>query len=58
MKVFCNDASRTYVRRNPGKGLTRVEFGALFSEAWNLAATVGNAVSVFTCSGIYAFNRN
>jgi hypothetical protein len=45
LKVFNNDASRTYVLRNPGKGMRSVEFGGIFAEAWIRATTEGNAVS-------------
>jgi hypothetical protein len=58
LKVFYNDACRTYIRRNPGKGLNKVAFGAIFAEAWNRAATVGNAISGFKTCGIFPFNRN
>jgi hypothetical protein len=56
--VFCDDACRTYIRRNPGKGLNKVAFRGIFAYAWNHAATVGNAIIGFKTYGIFPFNRN
>jgi hypothetical protein len=58
LKVFCNDASETYVWRNPWKGLKYLKFGGIFAEAWNRATTVGSAVSGLESCGIYIINRN
>ncbi|XP_069694854.1 uncharacterized protein [Periplaneta americana] len=56
LKTFYNDSCRSYVRRNPGKGINKVAFGAIFAEAWNRAATVGIAVHGFDACGIHPFN--
>lgn len=56
LKTFYNDGCRRHLRRNPGKGINKVAFGSIFAEAWNRAATVGNAVHGFNACGIHPFN--
>jgi hypothetical protein len=58
LKLFYNDACTIYIRRNLGKGLNKVAFGGIFTEAWNPTATVGKAISGFKTCGIFPFNRN
>ncbi|CAH2089064.1 unnamed protein product [Euphydryas editha] len=40
------------------KGITKVAFGGIFKQAWNQAATVGNAVKGFEKTGIFPLNVN
>ncbi|KAF2901188.1 hypothetical protein ILUMI_04997 [Ignelater luminosus] len=39
-------------------GITKVAFGGLFKQAWNQAATVGNATKRFEETGIFPLNAN
>ncbi|KAF2891979.1 hypothetical protein ILUMI_14194 [Ignelater luminosus] len=39
-------------------GITKVAFGGLFKQAWNQAATVGNATKGFEKTGIFPLNAN
>ncbi|KAF2885591.1 hypothetical protein ILUMI_20575 [Ignelater luminosus] len=39
-------------------GITKVAFGGLFKQAWNQAATVGNATEGFEKTGIFPLNAN
>ncbi|KAJ8945536.1 hypothetical protein NQ318_020381 [Aromia moschata] len=50
--VACN----LYIKNNPGRKLTRLQFGQLLGDAWNKSATVNNAASAFRATGIVPFN--
>ncbi|XP_057653938.1 uncharacterized protein LOC130892510 [Diorhabda carinulata] len=56
LKAFWNKACNTFVKANPGRKISRMQFGQLLSEAWSKAATVDNAVSAFKSTGICPFN--
>ncbi|KAJ8962241.1 hypothetical protein NQ318_018213 [Aromia moschata] len=50
------DACNLYIKNNPGRKLTRLQFGQLLGDAWNKSATVNNAASAFRATGIVPFN--
>ncbi|XP_056641505.1 uncharacterized protein LOC130448245 [Diorhabda sublineata] len=56
LKAFWNKACNKFVKANPGRKISRMQFGQLLSEAWSKAATIDNAVSAFKSTGICPFN--
>ncbi|KAL0829682.1 hypothetical protein ABMA28_003187 [Loxostege sticticalis] len=58
LKAYYYEACRMWLKRNPGRRLTRLQFGGLLSEAWGKGATYENAVAGFKATGIYPFNRS
>lgn len=57
LKAFYYEACRMWLKRNPGRRLTRLQFGELLSTAWSKSATYENATAGFKATGIYPFNR-
>lgn len=57
LKTYYYEACRMWLKLNPGRRLTRLQFGELLSTAWSRAATYDNAVAGFKATGIYPFNR-
>jgi hypothetical protein len=43
LNVYCNDACRKNIRRNPRKCLNKVAFGGILAEVMYSAAAMGNA---------------
>lgn len=58
LKAYYNQHATTWQHSHPHKGITKVAFGGLFKEAWNQAATVGNAAKGFQKTGIFPLNPN
>lgn len=58
LKLFYYEACRVWLKRNPGRRLTRLQFGELLSTAWSKAATFENATAGFRATGVYPFNRS
>ncbi|XP_060806689.1 uncharacterized protein LOC132903177 [Amyelois transitella] len=58
LKAFYYEACRIWLKRNPWRRLTRLQFGELLSTAWSKAATYDNAVNGFKATGVYPFDRN
>lgn len=56
LKLHFNNACNGYIRANPTRKISRLQFGQLLSQAWSKAATVENAVSAFRATGICPFN--
>lgn len=47
-----------FMKNNPGKKITRYDFGQILGDSWIKAATVQNATSGFRATGIAPFNPN
>ncbi|KAJ8944626.1 hypothetical protein NQ318_017150 [Aromia moschata] len=45
-----------YYYYNPGRKISRLQFGVSLSEAWGKAATCSNAISGFRATGMYPYN--
>ncbi|XP_018567995.1 tigger transposable element-derived protein 6-like [Anoplophora glabripennis] len=56
LKTFYYADCNSYMRSNPGRRITRLNFGALLGSSWARAATVQNAASGFKATGIMPFN--
>lgn len=55
LKTFFYGACQQWVRANPGRKLSRLQFGQMLSEGWGKACTVSNAVAGFKATGIFPF---
>lgn len=58
MSKYYIQAVETWLRSNSGKAVSQYEVTELFNQAYQRAATVGNAVSGFKATGIWPVNRN
>lgn len=56
LKAYFNSACNRYVRANPTRKISRLNFGELLANAWSKSATIENAVSAFKSTGICPFN--
>lgn len=56
LKLNYYAACNLYIKNNPGRKLTRLQFGKLLAEGWNKSATVNNGTSAFKATGIVPFN--
>lgn len=56
LKTFYYADCNSYMRSNPSRRITRLNFGSLLGSSWARAATVQNAVSGFKATGIMPFN--
>lgn len=56
LKGFYYEACDLFLRANPGRRITRLQFGKLLSTAWEKSATIKNAVSSFKATGIIPFD--
>ncbi|XP_030749386.1 uncharacterized protein LOC115877377 [Sitophilus oryzae] len=56
LKAYFNSACNRYVRANPTRKISRLNFGELLADAWSKSATIENAVSAFKSTGICPFN--
>ncbi|KAF2896534.1 hypothetical protein ILUMI_09641 [Ignelater luminosus] len=52
------DERKTWQNSHTNMGITKVAFGGLFKQAWNQAATIGNATKGFEKTGIFPLNAN
>ena len=53
LKTTFNAGFSTWLREHPGRRITVEQLGELFNTAYLKAATMGNAVSGFKCTGIF-----
>ncbi|CAB3252682.1 unnamed protein product [Arctia plantaginis] len=58
LKTYYHQKATSWQHSHPNQGITKVAFGALFQQAWNQAATVGNATKGFEKTGIFPLNAN
>ncbi|XP_020287527.1 uncharacterized protein LOC109856551 [Pseudomyrmex gracilis] len=58
LKTYYHQQATTWQHSNTGKGISKIVFGGLLKQAWNLSATVGNATKGFEKTGIYPLNLN
>ncbi|KAI5635189.1 DDE superfamily endonuclease domain-containing protein [Phthorimaea operculella] len=58
LKAHYYEACRMWLKLNPGRRLTRLQFGELLSTAWGKGATYENATAGFKATGVYPFNRS
>lgn len=56
LKSAFNKACYLFMKTNPSRKITRLQFGRLLAEAWTKAATNDNAVSSFRATGIFPYN--
>ncbi|KAI4459543.1 dde superfamily endonuclease [Holotrichia oblita] len=56
LKLHYYNACNLYIKNNPGRKITRLQFGKLLATAWKDSATVDNATSAFAATGIAPFN--
>lgn len=56
LKSAFNKACHLFMKTNPSRKITRLQFGKLLAEAWTKAATNDNAVSSFRATGIFPYN--
>lgn len=53
-KKVCHD----FITKHPGRVITRYDFSALLSEAWDSSMTIKNIKSGFRVTGVYPFNKS
>lgn len=58
LKSYYHQQATSWQHTHPNQGITKVAFGGLLKQAWNLTATVGNAVKSFEKTGIFPLNSN
>lgn len=58
LKSYYHQQATSWQHAHPNQGITKVAFGGIFKQAWNQAATVGNAVKGFEKTGIFPLNAN
>lgn len=58
LKTHFYDACNRFVKTNPSRKITRLQFGELLGQAWNKSATVENATAAFRSTGIVPFNSD
>ncbi|XP_026736710.1 uncharacterized protein LOC113500199 [Trichoplusia ni] len=58
LKSYYHQQATSWQHAHPNQGITKVVFGGIFKQAWNQAATVGNAVKGFEKTGIFPLNAN
>ena len=51
-----DERARVWLKNHPGRAISELEFGEIFSEAYGLAASVKNAVSGFRAAGIHPYD--
>lgn len=51
-------ACNNFLKTNPSRKLTRLQFGKLLGYAWGKSATVENGLSAFRATGISPFNQD
>ena len=58
LKVCWRRECQAYLRRNPGKVMTRFEFSRVFSQAWFQGMSMSSVIAGFRTTGVYPFNRH
>ena len=58
LKVAWRKACQTYMRKNPGKVITRFSFCGVFAEAWLASMTMQNIISSFRATGVFPLDRS
>lgn len=58
LKCFYYDECNKFITTNPSRKLSRLQFGKILASAWNKSASVSNATSGFSATGIVPFNAN
>jgi hypothetical protein len=58
LKAYYDQACRSFIVNNPGRQITKLQFGKLMSEAWGKAATVATACNGFRACGLFPIDRN
>lgn len=58
LKAYYNQHATAWLHSHPQKAISKVGFGGILKQAWNQAATVGNAAKGFEKTGIYPLNPN
>lgn len=58
LSTFYSQEVMTWLRNNPGRIVTQFQLGKLFGIAYAKAATLQNALSGFSKTGIYPLNPN
>lgn len=56
LKQYYNEACRLFLRANPGKTLSKAQFGHIFNQAWMKAASASTGISGFRSTGIFPFD--
>lgn len=56
LKLNYYNACNLYVKANPTRKITRLQFGELLASAWAKSATISNAVAAFKATDIVPFN--
>ena len=51
-----DERARVWLKNHPGRAISEMEFGEIFSEAYGLAASVRNAVNGFRAAGIHPYD--
>ena len=57
LKVYYDQACRSFISNHPGRSITKLQFSTLLSQAWGKAATTETATNGFRICGIYPINR-
>ena len=58
LKVCWRRECQAYLRRNPGKVMTRFEFSRVFSQAWFQGMSMSSVIGGFRTTGVYLFDRH
>lgn len=58
LTTYYNQELTTWLKNHPGRTVSHFQVAELFKEAYNKAATIGNAVKGFSTTGIFPFNSN
>lgn len=58
LRTYYNQAVRRWLSAHPGRGITHYQVGELFNEAYSKAASISNAQSSFSKTGICPFNSD
>ena len=56
LSCYYDERARVWLKNHPGRAISELEFGEIFSEAYGLAASVKNAVSGFRAAGIHPYD--
>lgn len=55
LTIFWQQAVNNWIHSNPGRKITRLQFGRLLTVAWNQAPTAGNGSAGSSACGIYPY---
>ncbi|KOC59386.1 Jerky protein homolog-like [Habropoda laboriosa] len=58
LKENYNIACNNFIKNNPSRKITRLQFGSLLNFAWTKSTTVQNGISGFKATGIIPLNRH